>query len=242
MTKRPQDLLRGRQGRMQKMRPGLKAWWSALCLLGSTGALANPPDFMEECASLAAAARIEVLFEDGQITRNNRLGSLELKRMSSFDASPYHSVLGLTHAKPDLAIESSTRILTASDGRACTVPSLTVKLRFSELEVFLARDIPDECQRRFVEAHEMEHVAIWRTHFRAGAKMIQNRMQALFSKPLFAASKTELEHDLKSQVENELRSLLSALHAGARAANLQIDSAAAYQYANNQMMQTCPGR
>lgn len=225
---------------MLKMKPGLSAWCGMLCVLGSTGALANPPDFVKECANLAATARIEVLFEDGQITRNNRLGSLELKRMSSFDASPYHSVLGLTHARPDLSIESSTRILSASDGRACTVPSLSVKLRFSELEVFLARDIPDECQRRFVEAHEMEHVAIWRTHFRVGAKMIQNRMQAQFSKPLFAANKRELERELKSQIENELRSLLSALHDGARAANLQIDSAAAYQSANNQMMQTCP--
>ncbi|MEW6514374.1 MAG: hypothetical protein AB1443_10255 [Pseudomonadota bacterium] len=206
-----------------------------ILLLVSVETLADTGSFEQQCAGLAREAKVEVLYRDIQITRNDRLSIQQLKRMSNFSANPFHNILGVTHAEPEVSLESNARILMAMDGSACAAPSLTVRLGFKSLTVYLAHDVPGDCRRRIVEAHELEHVAVWRDHYRAGARLMQTRLQALLGKTFHAADKDALESEMKSRVEGEVANMLTALYEGAIEANRHIDSPTSYQRAANQM-------
>jgi hypothetical protein len=217
----------------------LKYLCCAIGLLISLGALADPGSFEQQCARLSREAKVEVLYEDVQIAWNDRLSIQQLKRMSNLSANSFHNILGVTHAEPAVSLASDARILVAADGRACAVPNLTIRLGFKALTVYLAHDIPGDCRRRIVAAHEQEHVAVWRDHYRAGARLMQTRLQAVAGKTFHAASKDALESEMKSRVEGEVASLLTALYEGAVAANRHIDSPASYRRVADQM-RGCP--
>ena len=211
----------------------------AALLIGSSGAVAAEDGFGAACDKLAGEARIEAIFEDRPVTRDESRGLDELKRLAQSRSSRYHHVLGLTRAEPSVDVDFSARFLDAGDGRACAVPSLKIRLGFSVLRVYLAQELADPCRRRFVLEHEQEHVETWRAHFRAGARMLTPVLQARLARAYRFDSQAAAATGLRPLVEAQVGPLLQKLQDGVGAAQQQIDSAASYARVEARL-RSCP--
>ena len=186
-----------------------------LCLLflcWTTLAAADAGDeFARRCARLAAEARVEVRFEDGVLTR----------------------------AEPAVTLVHTATVLAEANGRVCAVPAVTLTLGFAVLQVHLARELGDACRRAIVDAHEQEHVAVWRDHFRAGARLLQPRLQSQLGSAEVFNNATEARELLGQRVDGLVAPLLRGLREGIDAAQREIDSPGSYQAVTNRM-RACP--
>ncbi|KAA3652303.1 MAG: hypothetical protein DWQ11_11820 [Proteobacteria bacterium] len=212
---------------------------AVLAALASLPASAAAADFTERCDALAAAARVRVNFTDRPVTHDNRHDTVALGRRAGAAASRHHSVLGLTHATPHRRVEVTARALVDTDGRVCAAPDIVLHLGFSAITVSLARELSTDCQRRVVERHEQHHVAIWRNHYRAGARLIETRLRQPPAAPLYFASQQAMQRELSARVNARIDPLIQQLHAGIGAAHASIDSPTAYREVERQM-RACP--
>lgn len=210
-----------------------------IAVLAALPASAASPDFAARCNALAAAARVRVVFEDRPVAYDNHHDTAALGRRSGAAASRNHSVLGVTHATPQSRLEVTARALVDTDGRVCAAPDITLNLGFSEMTVSLARELTTACQRQLVGAHEQQHVAIWRNHYRAGARLIETRLRQTPPAPLYFATRQAMQHGLSVQIKARIAPLLARLDAGIGAAHASIDSPTAYREVESRM-RTCP--
>jgi len=208
-------------------------------LTASDATAGSSLSFEDRCARLAAEAKISVVFEDKQVNRSDSRSLSELKRMSGSRANQYHSILGLTHAVPSAKLDVTPNILTDEHGKLCVVPSLVLKLGFSEFEVHLAREIKDPCRRRIVEEHENEHVGVWRNHFRISARLLETVLRKQMANPGYFVNPDEATNETRRHVNEVISTLLRGIYDGAVAANRQIDSPASYQFEEGRM-RSCP--
>ncbi|RTL52749.1 MAG: hypothetical protein EKK46_10380 [Rhodocyclaceae bacterium] len=168
------------------------------------------------------------------------LGINDLRNRAGTYLSPFHSVLGLTHAEPMVNVRLQPRQLTDGNGRRCAAPGVTVTIGFNALRVYLARELDNPCRRDIVYRHEMEHVSAWRDHFRAGARLLLPLMQTDLAGPYDIESESdEDEAALRQRVEARLVPLLRRLEDGVAAAQRAIDSPASYQGVENRL-RGCP--
>lgn len=202
-------------------------------------AIAQAAGFAERCERLAAEARIEVLFDEPQVTRDDSRSREELMRMAPANRNPHHAVLGLTHAETAFNLKLAPTFMTHPDGRVCAVLSLTLRIGLSNLQVYLARELRDSCRRNIVLRHEEEHVAVWRDHLRAGARLLLPLLQASFGEPAYFGSRVEAEATVLSRANTLIKQKLDGLHEGIRFAHRQIDSPASYRNEENRM-RACP--
>lgn len=212
---------------------------SAFALLSSFSAIASDGSFIERCNGLASQSQIEVVFEDRNVTRDDSWSRVDLSRLSQSNQNPYHIVLGLTHAEPSANLVMTTQFLADSDGKICGVPSLKVKLGFSTLQIYLAKELENSCRRNIVLSHEQEHVAVWRNHLRAGSKLLSNVLQAEFRRAEYFSNRDEADVSLRQQVQKSIAFHLNNLKSGISNAHQQIDSPASYRYEEGRM-RACP--
>ncbi len=159
--------------------------------------------------------------------------------MSGSHSNPYHSVLGLTHVVPSANLTVTPNILADANGNLCVVPSLKLKLGFSEFEVHLAREISDPCRLRIVESHENEHVEVWRNDFRIGGRLLETALRKQLAIPAYFVNPGEAADETRRRVDQVVGVWLRSIHDGAMAANQQIDSPASYQF-EEARMRSCP--
>jgi hypothetical protein len=202
-------------------------------------ALAGDNSFKADCEKLMGPGKVVVMYTDIVPAEDNSRTVKGLQSMSGKTNDAYHNVYGLTHAEPELRYEFQTRWRTSPDGRTCMVPNVSVKLGFAAMRVYLARELRDNCRRNIVREHELEHVSAWRSHFRIGARMLEEPLRAAFSQPRYYASQTQASADLKPWVEEVLKPLQQRLMNGAMAAQRAIDSPTAYQRVS-QRLNACP--
>ena len=195
--------------------------------------------FASACEKLAAEAEIRVIFEDRQLTRDDSRSLEVLKRLSKSGPNPHHSVLGVTHAEPIASLDITPRILSDADGSVCGVPSLTLKLSFATLQVYLASELKDNCRRRIVEEHEQEHVAVWRNHFRAGARVLEPLLRRKLAQAAYFSTPLEAREALQQRVNELVVPLLKNLNDGIGVSQQEIDSAGSYRYVEGRM-RACP--
>ena len=195
--------------------------------------------FAERCDNLTRRAVIQIEFEDRYVKRDDTLGMDDLKALSPASVNRYHNILGLTHASPTAAFEFTPVILVDTDGRSCAVPSVKIKLGFSELKVYLARELGGACRRSAVWEHEQEHVSVWRNHLRAGAQLLRPMLQKSLARPYYFSSREDADTALRPQVEAQVAALLQRLRAGINAAQGEIDSPRSYAFVAN-LMRRCP--
>lgn len=198
-------------------------------------ALADDVGFVARCEKMAREAKVEVVFEDRPVTRDDTRSIEDLKRRSQPSNNPNHSILGLTHAVSTISYDINSRILSEPNGRVCVIPSLNVKLGFTSFEVYIAREVNTGCKRKIVDDHEQEHVAIWRNHFRAGARMLTTVLQREFNQPLYYTSQTDLKIAVRQRIDGLITPLFKNLQDGITAAHQQIDSPASYQYEDKRL-------
>jgi len=215
------------------------AWLLLLLLIPERMVLAGTDSFKADCEKVMGPGKVAVMYADIAPTEDSSRAVKALQSMSGKTNDAYHNVYGLTHAEPEFRYTFQTRWRTSPDGRTCMVPDVSVKLGFAAMRVYLARELQDNCRRNIVREHELEHVSAWRSHFRIGARMLEEPLHMAFSQPRYYASQTQASADLKPWVEGVLKPLQQRLMSSAVAAQRAIDSPAAYQRVTRRL-HACP--
>lgn len=211
-----------------------------LFVLTASGAAAGSSvGFEDRCTRLGTEAKVSVTFEDKPVARIDNRSRSELKGLSGARSNQYHSILGLTHAVPSANLKLTPNMLVDANGAVCVVPSLVLTLGFSEFEVYLAKELKDPCHRRIVEEHENEHAAVWRNHWRAGARLLETALRNTLAKPIYSSDQNAAVNEMTRRVNDAVGPLLRQLKDGVTAANQQIDTPASYQFEDNRM-RACP--
>ncbi len=207
--------------------------------LAAAPAGAADADFVRQCEALVARSQFTVVFADRPIARDDSRSSDELRLLSQRAASANHLVQGLTYGQARMAYALHSVSLSDAAGAVCVVPSMQVTVGLSDLTVYLARELVQPCRRAIVEAHEQEHVAVWRSHLRAGARLLEPALRNALARPFYFTSLAQAQSGLRQQVDAVLRPLTRSLQDGIVAANREIDSPASYQ-ASSQQLNACP--
>lgn len=201
---------------------------------------ADASGFVPSCQAMLAQAHIGVVFEDAVVARDDSRGLEELKGLSRQSSGPYHQVYGLTQAQAGTRYAVRAAMLAHADGRVCVVPSLDVTISVTGLTVYLARELGDNaCRRAIVEDHEQQHVAVWRNHLRAGARLLEPALRERLAEPFVFASAQAMKDGFRGRVEAVLKPLLRQLQDGIVTAHRHIDSAQSYQETAQRLM-ACP--
>jgi len=210
-----------------------------LLLLTSAATMAGAQSVAERCQALASQAQIQVVFDDTPVTRDDSRTLDELRRLSQSAASPYHRILGLTHAEPSSRLVVQVHSLQHADGKVCAVPAVALRIGLSNLTVYLARDLQGSCRRAIVDAHEQEHVAVWRNHLRIGARLLTTQLQQALGRVEDFDDAAQATARLTAQVEGLVERQLKVLMEGIRSTHQQIDTPGSYRLEEGRM-RACP--
>lgn len=211
----------------------------AWLLVSSSAAAAQTDNFEQRCERLAQTASVSVAFEDTPVTWDTRRSADELRKLGPAQGNPYHTVLGLTHAKPTANIQVSHRSLTHPDGRTCIAGDIKLTLGFAELKVYLATELTNPCRRQIVEEHEADHVRIHRNHFRAGARMAEPLIKKMLNLPIYASDAEAAEAELRRHTHEIIMPVAARITKVAMEANLEIDTPASYREISARL-RACP--
>jgi hypothetical protein len=196
-------------------------------------------EFQASCRKLGDAVRITATYRDIAPTEDSSQTVKSLKSLSGKTSDPYHHVYGLTHAEPVFSYQFMPRWHIGPDGQVCALPDVSVEIGFSSMRVYLARELKETCRKGVVRDHEMEHVSAWKSHFRAGAKLLESPLRQAFLHARHYPSQADAQVGLKLWVEEEMESLWKRLMTGVITAHRTIDSPLSYNQVNNRL-RNCP--
>ncbi|HVW64545.1 MAG TPA: hypothetical protein VHB01_05980 [Nitrosospira sp.] len=213
----------------------------AMVLLWARDGLASGKnqEFRASCRKLGDAVRIAATYRDIVPTEDSSRSVKSLRSLSGKTGDPYHHVYGLTHAEPAFSYRFMPRWHTGPDGQVCALPDVSVEIGFSSMRVYLARELQETCRKGVVRDHEMEHVSAWKSHLRAGARLLEGPLHQAFSQPRYYRTQAEAEAGLKLWVEEEMKLLWKRLMDSAITAHRTIDSPLSYNQVNNRL-RNCP--
>jgi hypothetical protein len=189
--------------------------------------------------SLVETAAVSVKFLDILNSENSSHTVKSLKSLSGKTGDLHHNVYGLTHAEPAFSYEIKSKWWISPTGKTCMVPDVSVKIGFSSMRVYLARELQDSCRKNIVRDHELEHVSAWKSHFRIGAKLLEEPLRLAFSQPRYYASKARAQADLQPWVEGVLKPLHQQIMKSVASAQRAIDSPISYNHVKNRL-RNCP--
>jgi len=180
----------------------VKTYLTAVLLcFGATCACAD--DFAGSCGALPQQVKVAVAFQDRAVVTDESRNVQALNGLSGKPAGAHHNVYGLTHAEPNFRLSVVPRAVVGGDGQICAMPDISVSLGFSEIVVYLARELTDECRRNVIREHEQEHVNTWKTHLRASAQLLTTVLRRDIGEPRLYASRDEAEAGIRAW-SNEL--------------------------------------
>jgi hypothetical protein len=191
------------------------------------------------CAQLAQPPLVRVIYTDVAISEDYTQTIASLKALSGHVMDQHHSVYGLTHATPKLDYEFKAVILSLPDGKVCMVPEVTIKSGFSGMQVYLAKELQDNCRKQIIREHELEHVSVWKSHMRAGTKLMELPLKNAFLQARQYDSITLAEQDLRPWVQSIMNPLERRLMESIATAQHAIDSPFSYGNVENRL-RTCP--
>lgn len=214
-------------------------WVAALVCLGTSCAGAD--DFAERCKQLAQQVKISVTFEDLPVVTDESRNIQALNGLSGKRASSHHNVYGLTHAKPYFRLSVVPKVISDGHGNICAMPDISIKLGFSELVVYLARELTDRCRRNIIWEHEEEHVNTWRAHLRASAQLLTTILLREVGDSRTYASRDEVEAGIRSWTDELVTPWAKRMIASVIEAQQAIDTPASYAAVASRL-RTCPRR
>ncbi|MBA2658381.1 MAG: hypothetical protein H0U72_02170 [Nitrosospira sp.] len=217
----------------------LFTWPVLLLLMQNCAAWASNDEFKARCVKLAVAAAVVVTFTDIATSENSSHTVESLKSLSGKTSDPHHNVYGLTHTEPIFSYEIKPRWLIGPAGRTCMVPDVSVKMGFSAMRIYLARELQDSCRKNIVRDHELQHVSAWKSHLRIGAKLLEEPLRLAFSQPRYYASTAQAQADLQPWVEGVLKPLHQRIMKSVTSAQRAIDSSISYTHVKNRL-RNCP--
>jgi hypothetical protein len=212
---------------------------AALVCLGAR--CANADDFAERCTQLAQQARISVTFEDRPVAIDESRNVQALNGLSGKQPSSNHNVYGITHAKPYFRVSVVPKVISDGQGKFCAMPDIFIKLGFSEMVVYLARELTDGCRRNVIWEHEEEHVNTWRAHLRASAQLLTTVLFREVGDSRAYASRDEAEAGVRSWANELVAPWAKRMIASVTEAQRAIDTPASYAAVASRL-RTCPRR
>lgn len=212
-----------------------------LLLMQNGSAWASNDDFRTRCIKLGEAVAVVVTFKDIATSENTSHTVKSLKSLSGKISGPHHNVYGLTYAESIFSYEVKPRWWTDPAGQTCMVPDVSVKMGFSAMRIYLARELQDSCRKNIVREHELEHVSAWKSHFRIGAKLLEDPLRRAFSQPRYYASRNQAQADLQPWAEGVLKSFQQRLMQGVASAHRSIDSPISYNHVKKRLRACPPG-
>jgi hypothetical protein len=135
-------------------------------------------------------------------------------------------VLGLTTVQTRTEVLTNGKLLVdPKTGRECVAPVVEVAVQFPRIDVYVAREFsPVSCSFRYVLAHEMRHVQLYRDIQPRLREMIRDEMQKqLGAHPLYGKVGAGM-HTVDEFVDNMLRPMIQAQLAQLEETQKQIDS------------------
>ncbi|MEP6606878.1 MAG: hypothetical protein ABJA60_12290 [Nitrosospira sp.] len=215
--------------------------WVFLLLMQNCISWAGSDSFEDRCRKLVEASVVVVTFVDIATSENNSHTVKSLKSLSGNTGDLRHNVYGLTHAEPTFSYEIKSKWQISPTGKTCMVPDLSIKMGFSSMRIYLARELQDSCRRNIVREHELEHVVAWKSHFRIGAKLLEEPLRRAFSQPRYYASTAQAQADLQPWVEGALQPLHQRIMKSVISAQRAIDSSISYNHVKNRLRNCPPG-
>jgi hypothetical protein len=212
---------------------------AALVCLGARCAVAD--DFAERCMQLARQVRISVTFEDLPVVTDDSRNVQALNALSGKQPGSNHNVYGLTHAKPYFRLSVVPKAISDGQGTFCAMPDISIKLGFSEMVVYLARELTDGCRRNVIRDHEEEHVNTWRAHLRASAQLMTTILHREVGDSRTYASRDEVEAGIRSWAEELVTPWAKRMIASVGEAQRAIDTPTSYAAVASRL-RTCPRR
>jgi len=191
------------------------------------------------CEQIASLAAVDVAYVDAQVREDHTQSVVQLKRLAQGNIQDHHMVYGLTHAEPELNYKFSLVFASTPDKKVCVVPNIRITSGFKEIKVFLASEVQDTCKKTVIRDHEYEHVRAWKTHLRAGSRLMTGPLLSALAAPQTYDSVAEAERLYPQLVEKTIQQWDQRLKNNLADAQQSIDSPFSYGLVE-QRIQACP--
>lgn len=192
------------------MRP-LPCLFAAVLLCLPAAALAAPAkDNFERRCEKELKPQLDVNLSDFEYKVHNTLSGKVLNNRNLRTELDVDKVLGLTTVETRTRVISDVRTLRdPRSGRECVAPVLEVEVDFPKVDVFVARELsPITCSFRFVLAHEMRHVQLYRDLRPRLQSMIREEVDKRFGAGLLYGAAGQGQDAVEDFVENRLRPMI----------------------------------
>lgn len=115
-------------------------------------------------------------------------------------------------------------------GRYCMRPSLTVKLAFEPMTLFVANEQPEgSCAFRVTMQHELKHIAVYQEYLEEFAGRVQRDLgRALGDGIVYVSSQEQADAHVRTVLEKTLTPYMQAVQDELRARQARVDSPAEY--------------
>lgn len=199
---------------------------AALICIGATVACAD--DFAKQCGELPQQVKIAVTFQDRAVVIDESRDVQALNGMFGKRAGGQHNVYGLTHADPNFRVGVVPRAVVNGRGQICAMPDISLVLGFSEIVVYLARELVDSCRRNIIREHEDEHVNTWKAQLRASAQLLTTILIRDVGEPRIYASRDEAEAGIRTWADELVTPWAKRIIETVREAQGAIDTPTSY--------------
>jgi hypothetical protein len=173
---------------------------AALVLGGCAATPAPRSDVSEACERKVPPGRVEVITVPVKPTIDTTLSYRQLTSLARREDGAW--VLGLT--RPALRVEARWSYAGLSDAggqRACIRPSVSMRLRYEPVNVFIGREfLDDECAYRFILDHEQRHVGVHVRRLGEVAAELQRELEKHLAGIVHVGPRDELDRRLKAEV------------------------------------------
>jgi hypothetical protein len=194
-----------------------------------TGTAAHARSFSSECEARLETGDIRVRPEMTSYVEISSLGIGELTTRKP-PAERGERTLGLTIAHPTASIDFVQNGIHDPQSRDyCMRPRFTVRLSFSPVEVYVAREIPrGTCAYAEVVRHEEKHVLAYEQQLAKAAEFIANAMRAHYSDTIYYGDSAQLLAELKEAAQKRWLPLAEKQLEAVEAVQQTIDSPEEY--------------
>jgi hypothetical protein len=194
--------------------------------LAANAAGPDPRSAFERRCERQLKPELGVTLSDFEYKVHNTVSSKVLNNRNLRSDLDVDRVLGLTTVETRTRVSSTVKLLSdPASGRECVAPMLDVEVDFPKVDVFVAREFsPATCSFRFVLAHEMRHVQLYRDLRPRLQSMIREEMDKRFGTGLLYGAAGQGQSTVDEFVETRLRPMIHAELSLVQETQKQIDS------------------
>lgn len=214
--------------RIVHLLPSLRLYGSVLLFLSVTGSVLAAEEAFK-CEQSAPAAQVRIDYRDSPVVEDGSRNVQQLNTLIGKGPDTNHNVYGLTRAVPDFKVAVAPQYIDDVSGGVCVVPNFWLVIGFSQLIVYVANEINDDCSRLVIRAHEYEHVNTSKNFLRASSGMLRGFYTNQPLEARYYVSRAAAMANVRPWVESLLAPRLTGLTEDLRRAQAEIDTPAVYE-------------